>query len=140
MNIFTKHFILFFRIQNSTDSEAVEITFYPDLAAETTGCFGIMKKYRLCKDEKCKFSNRQMRDEQCSSFNSQLYKGKFYTWQGYEKEHNECELYCKPIDSDIFISMNQSVTDGTPCNRPSIYYTHYYRGKAVCVEGICKVS
>ncbi|KAM7353659.1 thrombospondin type-1 domain-containing protein 4-like [Cochliomyia hominivorax] len=126
------------RIQNSTDSEAVEITFYPDLAAETTGCFGIMKKYRMCKDEKCKFSNRQMRDEQCSSFNRQPYKGKFYTWQGYEKEHNECELYCRPIDSDIFISMNQSVTDGTPCEKPAIYYTHYYRRKAVCVEGICK--
>lgn len=98
-----------------------------------------MKKYRLCKDEKCKSSNRQMRDEQCANFNRQAFKGKFYAWQGYEKEHNECELYCKPIDSDIFISMNQSVIDGTPCERTAIYYTHYYRRKAVCVEGICKV-
>lgn len=128
-----------YRVQNTTVSEALEITFYPNLQDQTTGCMGIMKKYRLCKDEKCKLSNREMRDEQCSAFNHQPHKGKFFSWQSYEREHNECELYCKPIDSDVFISMHQSVTDGTPCEKPAIYYTHHYRRKAVCVEGICKV-
>lgn len=36
--------------------------------------------------------------------------------------------------------MNQSVIDGTPCEKPAVYYTHAYRKKAVCVEGICKVK
>lgn len=30
--------------------------------------------------------------------------------------------------------------DGTPCSRPAEYYRKNYRGRAVCVDGICKVS
>ncbi|KAH8378266.1 hypothetical protein KR093_010467 [Drosophila rubida] len=47
-------------------------------------------------------------------------------------------LFCRPVTSELFVSMNQSVTDGTPCNRPAVYYTQFYRRQAVCVEGICR--
>ncbi|XP_037959881.1 thrombospondin type-1 domain-containing protein 4-like [Teleopsis dalmanni] len=124
-------------IQNSSSENPIENAFYPDLNGQQ-GCFGLTKKYRMCKDEKCKLTNNQFRDEQCSDFNTISYKGKFFNWIGYEKEHNECELFCRPIDSENFISMNRSVTDGTPCEKPAVYYTHAYRRKAVCIEGICR--
>ncbi|XP_073821674.1 thrombospondin type-1 domain-containing protein 4-like [Musca autumnalis] len=128
------------RTQNSTDSEPVETIFYPDpKLANTTGCLGIMKKYRLCNADKCPTANGlQMRHEQCSQFNRIIIRGRYYQWEAYEDPYNECELHCKVKDSDIIMNMNKSVIDGTPCRKPAIHYTHYYRRKAVCVEGICK--
>lgn len=129
------------RILNSTDAEPEHINFYPDPRNGLTGCMGIMKKFRLCKDERCTNANGlQMRNEQCAQFNRIIIRGRYYKWQAYEQEDNECELHCKVKDSDTVMNMNISVTDGTPCQKPSIHYTHYYRRKAACVEGICRVS
>ncbi|XP_054742332.1 A disintegrin and metalloproteinase with thrombospondin motifs 4-like [Anastrepha obliqua] len=122
----------------SLDDAPIDREFYPEPNSRI-GCFGIIKRYRHCKDEKCKANKKRQRDEQCASFNRIPYRGKFYNWLGYEKEHNECELFCRPSGSGMFVSMNQSVTDGTTCGRPAVYYTHYYRRRAVCVEGICRI-
>lgn len=116
----------------------MERRFYP--GSGKTGCFGVLKRYRQCKEERCKPGKQRLRDEQCERFNSVAYRETFYNWVGYEKEHDECMLFCRAFNSDLVISMNQSVTDGTPCNRPAVYYTHFYRRQAVCVEGICRVS
>ncbi|XP_054083284.1 A disintegrin and metalloproteinase with thrombospondin motifs 13-like [Zeugodacus cucurbitae] len=124
---------------NSLDAAPIDREFYPEPNGPT-GCRGIITRFRLCKDEKCKANKKRQRDEQCAAFNRIPYKDKFYNWLGYEKEHNECELFCRPSGSDVFVSMNQSVTDGTTCGRPAVYYTHYYRRKAVCVEGICRIK
>ncbi|XP_067620224.1 thrombospondin type-1 domain-containing protein 4-like [Eurosta solidaginis] len=121
----------------SLDTEPLDREFYPEVSSRI-GCFGIIKRFRHCKDEKCKANRKRQRDDQCSAFNRIPFKGKYYNWLGYEKEHNECELFCRPSGSAIFVSMNQSVTDGTTCGRPAVYYTHYYRRRAVCVEGICR--
>ncbi|XP_069963336.1 A disintegrin and metalloproteinase with thrombospondin motifs 10-like [Bactrocera oleae] len=123
----------------SLDAAPIDREFYPE-PNSLTGCRGIIKRFRFCKDEKCKANKKRQRDEQCADFNRIPYKEKFYNWLGYEKEHNECELFCRPSGSGMFVSMNQSVTDGTTCGRPAVYYTHYYRRKAVCVEGVCRVS
>ncbi|XP_039949291.1 ADAMTS-like protein 3 isoform X1 [Bactrocera tryoni] len=121
----------------SLDAAPIDREFYPEPNG-LTGCRGIIKRFRLCKDEKCKAKKKRQRDEQCAAFNRIAYKEKYYNWLGYEKEHNECELFCRPSGSGMFVSMNQSVTDGTTCGRPAVYYTHYYRRKAVCVEGVCR--
>lgn len=133
-------YFLLNRTLTDISAEPIDIKFFPNALSkhEMKGCFGIWKKYRLCKDEKCKSTNGQMRHQQCAAFNPQPLK--LGTWLSHENQHNECELYCKNTNSDVFISVNQSVIDGTPCKRPSIYYTHGYRQKAVCVEGLCKVS
>ncbi|CAD6997450.1 unnamed protein product [Ceratitis capitata] len=123
----------------SLDAAPVDREFYPD-PNNPLGCQGVIKRYRHCKDEKCKANKKRQRDEQCAAFNRIPFKEKYFNWLGYEKEHNECELFCRPSGSGVFMSMNQSVTDGTTCGRPAVYYTHYYRRKAVCVEGICRVS
>ncbi|XP_017858773.1 PREDICTED: A disintegrin and metalloproteinase with thrombospondin motifs 18-like [Drosophila arizonae] len=124
------------RFKNSTMESAVERRFYP--GSGQTGCSGVLKRYRQCKEERCKPGKQRLRDEQCEKFNNVPYRETFYNWVGYEKEHDECMLFCRATNSDLFISMNQSVTDGTPCNRPAVYYTHFYRRQAVCVEGICR--
>lgn len=51
---------------------------------------------------------------------------------------NECVLKCKSSENKTIYKELRKI-DGMPCNRPAIFYTHYYRGRAVCVQGICKV-
>lgn len=52
----------------------------------------------------------------------------------------ECELNCKPIRLNYFATLNKTVIDGTPCSKPPEFYRRNYEGRAVCVEGTCKVS
>lgn len=39
-----------------------------------------------------------------------------------------------------FATLNKTVIDGTECSKPSEYFRRRDNGKAICVEGICKVS
>lgn len=39
-----------------------------------------------------------------------------------------------------FATLNATVIDGTPCEKPAEYYRSNYRGRAICIDGICKVS
>lgn len=55
-------------------------------------------------------------------------------------EDAECELNCKPKGMKYFATLNSSVIDGTPCFRPAEYYRSNYRQRAMCVDGVCKVS
>lgn len=52
----------------------------------------------------------------------------------------ECELNCKPIRLNYFATLNKTVIDGTPCSKPPEFYKRKYEGRAVCVDGTCKVS
>lgn len=125
----------------------IDETFYPKSSLENPGCFGIRQKYRLCKDDKCKVTRKyQMRNEQCAAYNHVSYQGQYFTWLSQQTVNymgdyiNECLLHCKAKETNRTISWMHAVIDGTPCQRPAIYYSHHYRGKAVCVEEICRVS
>jgi len=41
-----------------------------------------------------------------------------------------------------FATLNDTVIDGTPCQRPAEYYRSKstYASRAMCVDGICKVN
>lgn len=39
-----------------------------------------------------------------------------------------------------FATLNKTVIDGTECTKPSEYFRRRDNGKAICVEGICKVG
>lgn len=54
----------------------------------------------------------------------------------------ECELNCKPVGLSYFATLNDRVIDGTSCFKPSEYLKlrRNHAGKAICVDGICKVS
>lgn len=49
-------------------------------------------------------------------------------------------MNCIKKGTNVYAKLNDTVIDGTPCIKSSVYFSHHYRGRAVCVEGICKVS
>lgn len=127
-------------------------------ATPSNECIGIYKRYHICNDNNCPEKDIDFRDQQCKSFNNKLFAGKRYLWETYLKgirnlqqttifstkislftDDAECELNCKPIGMQYFATLNKTVIDGTTCTKPSEYFRRRDNGKAICVEGICKV-
>lgn len=52
----------------------------------------------------------------------------------------ECELNCKPIGMNYFATMSNTVIDGTTCYTPTDFARRNISGRAMCVDGICKVN
>lgn len=52
----------------------------------------------------------------------------------------ECELNCKPVGMNYFATLNDRVIDGTSCLLPVDFVKQNHSGRAMCVEGVCKVS
>ncbi|XP_065818641.1 LOW QUALITY PROTEIN: ADAMTS-like protein 2 [Labrus bergylta] len=99
-------------------------------------CTGTPKKYHLCNTKECPATGRSFREEQCWSFNSQLYSGRNYQWKPlYPDDYvhissNPCDLHCTTTDGQRQLMV--TARDGTSCKFSS------YRG--VCVDGKCEVS
>ncbi|XP_055080322.1 ADAMTS-like protein 2 isoform X1 [Periophthalmus magnuspinnatus] len=97
-------------------------------------CSGMSKKYHLCNTRDCPAASRSFREEQCGSFNSQLYSGRSYHWKPlYPDDYvhissNPCDLHCTTIDGQRQLMV--PARDGTSCKYSS------YRG--VCVSGQCE--
>ncbi|XP_037338305.2 ADAMTS-like protein 2 [Pungitius pungitius] len=97
-------------------------------------CTGKAKKYHLCNTEECPATGRSFREEQCWSFNSQLYNGRNYQWKPlYPDDYvhissNPCDLHCTTADGQR--QLMETARDGTSCKYSS------YRG--VCVAGKCE--
>ncbi|CAL8334220.1 unnamed protein product [Arctogadus glacialis] len=97
-------------------------------------CTGTAKQYHLCNTKECPPAGRSFREEQCWSFNSQLYGGRSYQWKPlYPDDYvhissNPCDLHCTTVDSQRQLMVE--ARDGTSCKYSS------YRG--VCVDGKCE--
>ncbi|XP_074526577.1 ADAMTS-like protein 2 [Halichoeres trimaculatus] len=97
-------------------------------------CTGTPKKYHLCNTKECPATGRSFREEQCWSFNSQLYSGRNYQWKPlYPDDYvhissNPCDLHCTTTDGQRQLMV--TARDGTSCKYSS------YRG--VCVDGKCE--
>uniref|UniRef100_A0A8C9QWM2 ADAMTS like 2 n=1 Tax=Scleropages formosus TaxID=113540 RepID=A0A8C9QWM2_SCLFO len=97
-------------------------------------CIGNAKQYRLCNLEECPSHGRSFREEQCWSFNSQVYNGRSYRWKPlYPDDYthissNPCDLHCTTLDGQRQIMV--SARDGTSCK-----YNDY---RGVCVNGRCE--
>ncbi|XP_041955841.1 ADAMTS-like protein 2 [Alosa sapidissima] len=97
-------------------------------------CTGSAKKYRLCNTKDCPSTGSSFREEQCWSFNSQVYNGKSYDWKPlYPDDYvhissNPCDLHCTTTDGQRQLMV--PARDGTSCKYSS------YRG--VCVNGRCE--
>ncbi|XP_034452319.1 ADAMTS-like protein 2 [Hippoglossus hippoglossus] len=97
-------------------------------------CTGTAKKYHLCNTKECPAAGRSFREEQCWSFNSQLYSGRNYQWKPlYPADYvhissNPCDLHCTTTDGQRQLMV--TARDGTSCKYSS------YRG--VCVDGKCE--
>lgn len=51
----------------------------------------------------------------------------------------ECELNCKPVGMNYFATLKDRVVDGTSCLFPVDFVRQNHSGRAMCVDGICKV-
>uniref|UniRef100_A0A3Q2ZK89 ADAMTS-like 2 n=1 Tax=Kryptolebias marmoratus TaxID=37003 RepID=A0A3Q2ZK89_KRYMA len=96
-------------------------------------CTGTAKKYHLCNTKECPAAGRSFREEQCWSFNSQLYSGRSYQWKPLYPDYvhissNPCDLHCTTTDGHRQLMV--MARDGTSCKYSS------YRG--VCVDGTCE--
>ncbi|CAB1459854.1 unnamed protein product [Pleuronectes platessa] len=97
-------------------------------------CTGTAKKYHLCNTKECPAAGRSFREEQCWSFNSQLYSGRNFQWKPlYPDDYvhissNPCDLHCTTTDGQRQLMV--TARDGTSCKYSS------YRG--VCVDGKCE--
>ncbi|KAL7839703.1 hypothetical protein SRHO_G00263610 [Serrasalmus rhombeus] len=97
-------------------------------------CTGNAKRYHLCNTKECPSTGRSFREEQCWSFNSQVYNGKYYHWKPlYPDDYvhissNPCDLHCTTSDGQRQLMV--PARDGTSCKYSS------YRG--VCVDGRCE--
>uniref|UniRef100_A0A673MG15 ADAMTS-like 2 n=1 Tax=Sinocyclocheilus rhinocerous TaxID=307959 RepID=A0A673MG15_9TELE len=97
-------------------------------------CTGNAKKYHLCNAKECPSTGRSFREEQCWSFNSQVYNGKNYHWKPlYPDDYvhissNPCDLHCTTSDGQRQLMV--PARDGTSCK-----YSNY---RGVCVNGRCE--
>uniref|UniRef100_A0A3P8TU92 ADAMTS like 2 n=1 Tax=Amphiprion percula TaxID=161767 RepID=A0A3P8TU92_AMPPE len=97
-------------------------------------CTGTAKKYYLCNTkQECPATGKSFREEQCWSFNSQLYNGRNYQWKPLYPDYvhissNPCDLHCTTADGQRQLMV--TARDGTSCKYSS------YRG--VCVDGKCE--
>ncbi|XP_018601974.1 ADAMTS-like protein 2 [Scleropages formosus] len=97
-------------------------------------CNGTAKKYLLCNTKDCPASGRSFREEQCWSFNSQVYNGRSYHWKPlYPDDYvhissNPCDLHCTTPDGQRQLMV--PARDGTSCK-----YSNY---RGVCVNGRCE--
>ncbi|MBN3323896.1 ATL2 protein, partial [Atractosteus spatula] len=101
---------------------------------ENMTCTGTSKRYHLCNIKDCPPSARSFREEQCSSFNSQVYNGRSYHWKPlYPDDYvhissNPCDLHCTTADGQRQLMV--LARDGTSCK-----YSDY---RGVCVDGRCE--
>ncbi|CAL8255109.1 unnamed protein product [Boreogadus saida] len=56
-------------------------------------CTGTAKQYHLCNTKECPPAGRSFREEQCWSFNSQLYGGRSYQWKPLYPGNKEHLIY-----------------------------------------------
>ncbi|XP_051962929.1 ADAMTS-like protein 2 isoform X2 [Xyrauchen texanus] len=97
-------------------------------------CSGNAKKYHLCNTKECPATGRSFREEQCWSFNSQVYNGKYYHWKPlYPDDYvhissNPCDLHCTTSDGQRQLMV--PARDGTSCK--------YSNFRGVCVNGRCE--
>nr|XP_034835524.1 thrombospondin type-1 domain-containing protein 4-like [Maniola hyperantus] len=89
-------------------------------------CLGISKRYHECNTAPCLTGEKDMRAEQCSSYDRRPFRGRFYTWVPYVDGNSPCLLNCRPLGQQFYASLSL-VADGSPCTKPG------YR--AMCVQG-----
>uniref|UniRef100_A0A669DHA8 ADAM metallopeptidase with thrombospondin type 1 motif 7 n=1 Tax=Oreochromis niloticus TaxID=8128 RepID=A0A669DHA8_ORENI len=94
-------------------------------------CLGERRRYKICNTAPCVHHLPTFRDIQCSHFNSQPYKGKFYKWEAVINTVNPCELHCRPLNENFSEKMRDAVIDGTPCYEGN-------KKRDICINSICK--
>ncbi|KAJ8005055.1 hypothetical protein DPEC_G00142680 [Dallia pectoralis] len=93
-------------------------------------CLGPENEYRRCFSQVCG-GGVDSRAEQCASYNNQEFMGRLYDWEPFTEVglDKQCELTCRPAGYRFYVSLADTVRDGTPCINSST--------NDVCVAGRC---
>ncbi|XP_015449621.1 ADAMTS-like protein 2 [Pteropus alecto] len=97
-------------------------------------CTGTPKRYQLCRVQECPPDGRSFREEQCISFNSQVYNGRTHRWKPlYPDDYvhissKPCDLHCTTADGQRQLMV--PARDGTSCKLSDL--------RGVCVSGKCE--
>ncbi|KAK3727914.1 hypothetical protein QZH41_016375, partial [Actinostola sp. cb2023] len=95
-------------------------------------CIGKWKKYVMCNVQKCSASAQDFREEQCTKFNSKVFRNRKWDWKPATIPRRPCELHCSPKGIyGLYIrkKFSDRVIDGTRCH-PS--------KRDVCIDGKCQ--
>ncbi|XP_036983721.2 ADAMTS-like protein 2 [Artibeus jamaicensis] len=97
-------------------------------------CTGTSKQYQLCQAQECPPDARSFREEQCTSFNAQMYDGQRHQWKPlYPDDYvhissKPCDLHCTTADGQRQLTV--PARDGTSCKLTDV--------RGVCVSGKCE--
>ncbi|KAF6122913.1 ADAMTS like 2 [Phyllostomus discolor] len=97
-------------------------------------CTGTSKQYQLCQVQECPPDARSFREEQCVSFNAQMYDGRWHRWKPlYPDDYvhissKPCDLHCTTADGQRQLMV--PARDGTSCKLAD--------QRGVCVSGKCE--
>lgn len=98
-------------------------------------CQGQRSRYQSCNTHECPADDPDFRDHQCSFYNmrDQKIRGirkdtKWVSKYGVYS-HEECKLYCRAQNTQLYFELSPRVIDGTPCNQGSF---------DKCVNGRCE--
>ncbi|CAN8029551.1 unnamed protein product, partial [Ixodes persulcatus] len=99
----------------------------------TRRCRGPSKRYRLCALQASihNFVFLDVRQAQCSSFDSVPYGGQRYVWKAIVPEPEDCQLQCRPEGRGFKATLAKVVRDATPCSAGL--------DEGVCIGGTCKI-
>ncbi|XP_034142841.1 A disintegrin and metalloproteinase with thrombospondin motifs 16 [Esox lucius] len=94
-------------------------------------CEGSSRSYKLCNTKDCPVGSLDYRAAQCAEFNSQQFRGWYYSWRPYTRvdDHDLCKLYCYADGYDFFYALSSKVRDGTLCSQDN---------SNVCIDGLCE--
>lgn len=90
-------------------------------------------KYQTDEEEEEEVENRKVKEQ------STIYVSE-YCLNLIHLDEAECELNCKPIGMNYFALLRDRVIDGTSCLFPVDFVQQNHSGRAMCVDGVCKVS
>ncbi|XP_038048629.1 A disintegrin and metalloproteinase with thrombospondin motifs 6-like isoform X1 [Patiria miniata] len=78
-------------------------------------CTGERSLYKSCNIDECPSNSRDFRTIQCSNFNNEPYRGRYYFWEPYvSQDIGPCELTCITSGGEHFRKVNK-IVDGTRC-------------------------
>ncbi|XP_050083780.1 A disintegrin and metalloproteinase with thrombospondin motifs 9 isoform X3 [Anopheles aquasalis] len=100
-------------------------------------CTGVRIDYRACNTQPCPDSRYNFREQQCREHDGQnfdvpnLEQNVRWTSKYGTTTEEQCKLYCRVQDQNLYFLLREKVVDGTPCTFPEDSFD-------MCINGQCR--
>ncbi|XP_049533837.1 A disintegrin and metalloproteinase with thrombospondin motifs 9 isoform X7 [Anopheles darlingi] len=100
-------------------------------------CTGVRIDYRACNTQPCPDSRYNFREQQCREHDGQnfdvpnLEQNVRWTSKYGTTAEEQCKLYCRVQDQNLYFLLREKVVDGTPCTFPEDSFD-------MCINGQCR--